>query len=121
HTVHDLGGIVAHSDDGVRAHCGRVFQHQLKCFEARLFTQFSEETDVTADNGLQRTTNSSEDRTGADRDAPHDTERANHTTPIQLKSRGDHCVCQCGEGLIAEVFHSVAITLTYLHSRKYYS
>jgi hypothetical protein len=59
--AHDLGGVVAGADDGVRAHLQRVFAHQLEGVIARLFTEFRVKRDVAAKERLDARAERSKD------------------------------------------------------------
>src|SRR5262249_29886228 len=72
--VHYLVGVVAGADDGVRPDLGSVLDHDFKSLAARLLAKLREESDVSADQGLQGSADRAEDRARTHRDAAHDAE-----------------------------------------------
>src|SRR5476651_140342 len=51
--LHDLGGVVAQTDDGVRTEATRMFQHALERVSPRLLAEIGENRNVAANQCLQ--------------------------------------------------------------------
>src|SRR5467141_4884528 len=71
-TLHHLGGVIAHSDDGIGAVFAGVLQHKFKSIFASLLAEVRENGDVSADDGLKRRAEISDQAPRAHDDSAHD-------------------------------------------------
>src|SRR5579871_3085567 len=53
YALHHFRGVVAHADDAIGAHCGRMLRHALERVGTRLLAQLRKQRDVTAHQRLQ--------------------------------------------------------------------
>src|SRR5438105_12661438 len=88
HTLHDLSRVIAHADDGIRAHHRTVLDHDLESFPARLLAQLREDGDIPANDGLQRRAKVPDDGPRAHGDAAHHPEILGDLECVQLECRG---------------------------------
>src|SRR5205814_6801930 len=74
HALHDLGCVIAQTDDGVSSNLLCMLHAKLERMLARFFTQIGENGDVAADQGLQTCANCSKNRARTYDDAAHHSE-----------------------------------------------
>ena len=87
---HDVVSVVPHADNGVRSRSSRMFQKQLKRFFTSGFAEVREGRDITADNGVQRATDSAENGARPYRNSAHDPDVLRDLEAIQRERGGDH-------------------------------
>src|SRR5215472_11813234 len=92
HALHDLGGVVANADDGIRAQYRGVFQHEVEGVFAGFLAKVGQQGDVAADERLQAGADGAEDRARAHDDPPHHAQAAHDLVAIQFKLGCCHVV-----------------------------
>ncbi len=89
--LHHFGGVVAHADDSVCSVIAGVLQEKFVGVFASFLAKIGENRDVSADDGLQRRAEVSDDAARPDDDAAHDPEIANDTVTGEFGTRSSPC------------------------------
>src|SRR5438067_12895063 len=82
HALHDLGCVVAQTDDGISTQLLRMLQTKVERVLARFLTQVDENGDVISDQGLQSLANCPDLCTRSHNDAASHLEIFNDTVTI---------------------------------------
>src|SRR5213082_4292182 len=90
HALHDLGCVIAQTDDGVSSNLLCMLHAKLERMLARFLTKIGENGDVAADQGLQSCADCPENRARSHNDAAHHSEIFYDPVTIQFKRRGCH-------------------------------
>ena len=88
--LHDLGGIIAQTDDGVRAKLQRVLLAKLERVLSRFLTQIRQDADIAADQSLQAGANRSKNRSRTNNNPANDSESFHDPITVDGKRGGGH-------------------------------
>src|ERR1043166_7078662 len=86
----NFGGVVADSDDGIRADLGRMLNHDVERVAARLFTHLCPDGDVTPHDLLKRCAERCEHIARSHDDAAYYAQRLRDVKIRQVESSGRH-------------------------------
>jgi hypothetical protein len=86
---HDLVGVVAHGDDGVGPHLGRMGHQQVVGFLAGRLGQVDVDRQLAAEDRLDRAAEIADHAARADGDAPHQAQMGDDAIAGQIVGGGD--------------------------------
>jgi hypothetical protein len=95
HALHYFRRVVTHADDCIPAHLFRVRNHQFERVLARLFAQLLQQSDVSADDGLQARSNRSKDGSRSHHDPARHPYITGNAIAVQRESSGCHVGSHC--------------------------
>src|SRR5436190_6135969 len=90
YALHDLGCIIAQSNQRIGAECSRVSKTLFERILPRFLAEVCQDRDVSADERLQTSSDGAEDGTGANDNPANHSERFYNPITFEFESGGGH-------------------------------